>query len=191
MTGILPPDIANAPSPEGAAKRLGEALGLNGPAPMEATRRALSEALYAKALWSSRKIPALRDQLLAAAGQMRISGGADDTPTNAQLVAKSIKGALKWGMEGLKPAAPWVIQRRLDACLSCPHNVPAPDKLVYRGAKVAVGKDARICDACHCLINTKSAISTEHCPEKHPSQPELSRWEEPWVPPEKHPKGPW
>ena len=191
MTGILPPDIVNAPTPEGAAKRLGKALGLSGPAPVAATRRALSEALYAKALWSSRKIPALRDQLLAAADQMRISGSADNTPTTAQLVGKSIKGALKWGMEGLKPAEPWVIQRRLAACLACPHNVPAPDKLVYRGAKVVVGKDATICDACHCLVNTKAAISTELCPEKHPDRPGLSRWEEAWVPPKEHPEGPW
>ena len=184
---ILPMEIAAAPSIEEAAAGLGTILGLPGPAPLEATRRALDEPLYARTLLAMRKLPALRDRFLAAPDAVRNAAA----PSSAALAAKAAGSLLKWGMEGARPAKPWVIERRLAACASCPFQAPAPDTLVYRGAKVAVGKDAKICTACHCLTNTKAAISTEHCPERDPEDPSLSRWGEPWVPPSDRPAGPW
>ena len=77
------------------------------------------------------------------------------------------------------------------ACNACEFQAEAPDTLVYRGAKVAVGKDAKICTICNCLTNTKAAISTESCPEPDPERPELSRWGEVWTDPAGHPDGPW
>jgi hypothetical protein len=183
----LPRDIVAAETVEEAARRLGEALGLPGPAPMAATRHALDDPRYARALMTTRKLPALRDQFLAAPG----AAAPAPPPSSAGLVAKAAGSLLKWGMEGLRPAEPWVIQRRLAACAACEFQVSAPDTLIYRGARVAVGTGATICDRCHCLINTKAAISTEHCPEQDPARPALSRWGEPWVPPEEHPEGPW
>lgn len=184
----LPDEIVNAPSLAEAAERLGAHLGLDGPAPQDATRRALDDPGYAKALLGLRKLPDLRDRLLAQPAAHRL---ADDAPSSLGLAAKAAGSVLKWGMEGLRPAEPWVIERRLAACNSCEFQAPAPDRLVYRGVEVATGKDARICTACHCLTNTKAAISTELCPEMDPDNPGLSRWGEPWVPPEEHPKGPW
>lgn len=184
----LPPEIVDAPSLEVAAERLGATLGLDGAAPLAAARHALAEPLYARALLATRKLPALRDRFLASPGETRIS---DASPSPAALARKAAGGLLKWGMEGLKPAEPWVIKRRLAACNACEFQAPAPDTLVYRGAKVAVGKDAKICTLCHCLTNTKAAISTEHCPAQVPGDAGLSRWGEPWLPPEEHPEGPW
>lgn len=197
---ILPFGIAAAATAEEAARLLGQALELPDAAPLEATRRALRDPLYARALWSSRKIPALRDQIIAAASRIRISdtdgdphsaGAASGRPSAAALAGKAAGSLLRWGMAGLKPAPPWVIERRLAACAACPHQKPAPDRLIYRGAEVFAGKDARICGICHCLTNTKAAISTELCPGPDPENPETSRWGDPWVPPENHVAGPW
>lgn len=184
----LPAEIAEAPSLEVAAERLGAALGLDGAAPLAATEHALAEPLYARALLATRKLPALRDRFLASPGETKIR---DAEPSSAALARKAAGGILKWGMEGLKPAEPWVIERRLAACNACEFQAPAPDTLVYRGARVAVGKDAKICTLCHCLTNTKAAIPSERCPAPSPDDPGLSRWQEPWVPPEEHPEGPW
>lgn len=184
----LPDEVTKADTVDEAAARLGSLLELPGPAPLPATRRALAEPLFARALLASRKLPALRDQLLTVAQAVRIT---DTSPAPHQLAAKAAKSVLKWGMDGLRPAEPWVIERRLAACAACAHQVPAPDTLVYRGAQVVVGKDAKICALCHCLTNTKAAISTERCPDRHPDDPSRSRWSEPWLPPEDHPQGPW
>ncbi len=197
----LPDDIRDAPSEDVAAARLGALLGLDRSAPLPATRRALQDALFARALITARKIPAVRDQLLAAPETARIAPGpgqdappASDpapAPSSVQLGAKAAGAVLKWGMEGLKHAEPWVIERRLAACNACEFQDDAPETLVYRGAKVVVGKDAKICTRCHCLTNTKAALSTEHCPERDPQTPDLSRWAEPWVDPETLPGWPW
>lgn len=184
MDQTLPPEITEAATLEEAARRLGAALDLDGSAPLEATRRALDDPRYAQALIATRKLPAIRDRFLA-------DPSSAPTPSGGALARKAAGSVLKWGMEGLKPAAPWVIERRLAACASCEYQAPAPDTLIYRGARVAVGKDAKICTICHCLTNTKAAISTEHCPAKDPADPTLSRWNEPWIPPEEHPEGPW
>jgi hypothetical protein len=192
----LPDDIRTAPSEEVAAQRLGTLLGLAKPAPLAATRRALKDPLFARALITARKIPAVRDQLLIAPDTARIAPASGlDTPhtpsSSARIVAKAASATLKWGMEGLRHAEPWVIERRLAACNDCEFQDDAPDTLVYRGAKVVVGKDAKICKRCHCLTNTKAALSTEHCPERDTKNPALSRWGEPWVDPKELSGWPW
>lgn len=145
---------------------------------------------FDRALYAVRKMPDVLLRLLTDPSLARIrtpenternpEPPAAKTPSNAKLAAKAAGSVLKWGMDGLKPAAPWVIERRLAACAACEFEAPAPDKLVYRGAEVAVGKGAKICTSCDCLIKTKAAMSTEHCPEKSPDNPDLSRWGEPW-----------
>jgi hypothetical protein len=187
MPQLLPAEIADAASPEEAAARLGAWLGLAGPAPADATRRALDEPRFAQALAGARNLPEMRDALLA--GTLAVP--APRPPSGARAVAKAAGAVLKWGMEGLRPTAPWVLERRLAACAACPNQAPAPETLVYRGARVVVGKDARICTLCGCLTNTKAAISTELCPDRDPADPTRSRWGEPWVPLEEHPEGPW
>ena len=191
---MLSAAITTATSLEEAATNLGAELGLTGPAPLAATKRALDEPLYARALLGLRKNPTLRDQFLSSPGTAKISApteASQATPSAMALAKKATASVLKWGMDGLKPAAPWVIARRLEACNSCEFQKPAPDTLVYRGAKVVVGKDAKICASCDCLTNTKAAISTERCPEKNVNNPRLSRWDEIWVTPKDHPEGPW
>lgn len=199
----LPKTVLEAPSLEEAAKRLGDFLERGAPTPMDATARAIDDPLYARALHASRKMPGVVAQLLFAPDSISLSASPDsDAPTAkpaearsqpsaAQLIGKAAGATLKWGMSGLKQAEPWRISQRLAACAACEHQVPAPDTLLYRGAKVAVGPDAKICAQCHCLTNTKAALMMEKCPEQDPQDPSLSRWGEPWVPVEEHEKGPW
>lgn len=198
QTAILK-EISEAPTLEEAAARLGAALGLAAPAPEIATRRTLADPHFAKALLALRHMPRERDRALAAPDTIRVraapspgeKAAVPPPPSTAKLVKQSAGAVLKWGMAGLQHAQPWDIERRLAACSACPNQAPAPDTLVYRGAKVVAGKDAKICNLCHCLTNTKAALSTEHCPDRDPENPALSRWSEPWVPPEDHPAGPW
>jgi len=184
----LPADFHASASVEEAAETLGKLLGLAGTAPVSAARKALDDPLFARALWAARKFPDLRDRLLHQPAEMRVTAPA---PSNAAIVTKAVGSLLKWGMEGMKPASPWIIERRLAACNGCVFQAPAPETLIYRGARVAVREDARICTSCNCLTNTKAVISTEHCPERDPENPELSRWGEPWIDPKDHPPGPW
>ena len=186
MAPTLPDEVTRAATIAEASERLGALIGLAGPAPEPATRRALAEPLFARALMATRKMPALRDRFLASA-----AAEAKGTPGAAALAAKAAGATLKWGMAGLKPAEPWVIERRLAACAACEFQAPAPDTLVYRGARVATGPDAKICTVCHCLTNTKAALSTERCPKQDPEDATRSRWGEPWVDPADHPEGPW
>lgn len=95
------------------------------------------------------------------------------------------------GADGLKHAEPWVVERRLSACGRCKFQTDAPDTSIYRGAKVVVGKDAKICEQGDCPTNTMAALAIEHCPEKDLANPELSRWQEPWVDTDKLSKWPW
>lgn len=197
----LPEDVIAAATPAEAAERLGRHLGLAGPAPMPATGRALADPLYARALMAARGMPALRDRILEGAAALRVSAAPEapapasaapsDTPSAAALAAKAAGAVLKWGMEGLRHPEPWVLERRLAACAACEHQAPTPETLVYRGVRVVAGKEARICALCHCLINTKAAIATEHCPAQDPADPALSRWGEPWVDPATLPGWPW
>ena len=167
-------------------------LALADPAPPAVAERAMADPLFARALFTSRKIPSALQWLLTAPADARVAeapsdgkpGGKEDaTPSSLELAAKAAGSLLKWGMAGLEHAKPWEIERRLAACDACEFRDDAPDKLVYRGAAVAVGKDAKICTSCHCLINTKAALATERCPERDSDSPELSRWGEPWEEP--------
>lgn len=189
----LQDDLRAAASLEDAAARLGDALGLDGPAPLAATRRALADAQFATAVFALRNMAPQRDQMLAAPHSARITGQgrASAPPSSAQVLAKAAGAVLKWGMEGLQHAQPWVIERRLAACNSCEHQAPAPDRLIYRGAKVVVGQDAKICTLCHCLTNSKAALASEHCPARDARDPAQSRWGEPWVDPSEHPTWLW
>lgn len=192
----LPKEVSKAPSLEEAASRLGHILGLAEPAPLEATQRALDNPLYARALLTARKMPAVRWQLLVAPETVNIAplAGIERKPQPAsslQIMAKAAAATLKWGAEGLQHAEPWVIERRLLACSGCEFQTDAPDTLIYRGAKVVVGKEAKICTQCDCLTNTKAALATEHCPAKDLADPALSRWQEPWVDTDKLSKWPW
>lgn len=193
---FLPDNVRNAKTLSEAARLLGSYLELSGPAPEDATQRALDNPLYARALVTLRKMPELRDQVLQSAESLRVHGqpteAAQSLAKKEKSVAAQAAGALlKWGMAGLEHAKPWQIETRLAACKTCSFLTDAPDDLIYRGAKVFVGKDAKICSSCRCLVNTKAALATEHCPERDPDDPNLSRWGEPYVLPEDHPKGPW
>lgn len=183
MSDQLWREVRNAPNSEDAAKKLGECLGLDGAASPQLTERVLADSQFGKMLIGLRNIPEMRDRLIAE--QPRVK------PKTVDVLKQATKGALKWGMKGLKPAEPWVIGRRLAACNACEHQVPAPDTLVYRGAKVLVGKDAKVCEICNCLTNTKAAISTERCPKRSEEDPGQSKWNEPWVDPQDHAQGPW
>ena len=111
----LPDDIRAAATPEEAARRLGAALGLGGPAPIPATERALADPLFARALWATRKLPAMRDRMLADPTTAKVGAAPSETPSAAKLAGKAAGAVLKWGMDGLRHAEPWVIERRLAA----------------------------------------------------------------------------
>ncbi|HUS53565.1 MAG TPA: hypothetical protein VMY41_06120 [Thermohalobaculum sp.] len=200
----LPEDVSHAPTFALACARLGDLIGLPGPTMPEVTNRAIKDPEFAKALLASSKVPALRAHLLAHPENARFhpdqpepgpleSGHLEPgrTPSIAKLAGKAAAATLKWGMEGLKHAKPWEIEKRLAACDACEFAADAPDTLVYNGAKVIVGKDAQICTACACLLNTKAAMASESCPKQDPANATLSRWGETWKEPPKERQWPW
>lgn len=188
MTLALLNDLRKAPDLQTAASQLGTVLGLGKAAPEEVTKRVLDDPSFGQMLIGLRNLPEMRDRVLAKAMQ---DSAAEAHPRPIKVVKQAAKSVLRWGMEGMKPAEPWVITQRIATCNACEYQVPAPETLIYRGAKVVAGKDAKICSVCNCLTNTKAAISTERCPVKSDENPEESKWGEPWVDVADHPKGPW
>jgi DNA-directed RNA polymerase subunit RPC12/RpoP len=69
------------------------------------------------------------------------------------------------------------LEYRESACLECPkliipsHNI-TKDKL---GQKTG----GSMCGLCGARVSTKIRLPTEDCPDKHPTQPGLTRWNDP------------
>ena len=107
-----------------------------------------------------------------------------DKPKNLELVGKATKALVKWGKAGFKLVEDEVLERRENACLSCP-NLVAPQKMLQKiislgKAKDQIGKRTRdsVCGLCGCGVAKKIKLPTESCPGEHPNKKGYTRWNE-------------
>lgn len=169
----------------GEARRLlGEALGLSGLASPEATARFLSDDAFAKTLIGTRNFKDWRDRMLAdplnAAFSVPVAPehGPDGRSATsiAALARKAANAYIQWGKDGFRPVEEAVLARRRAACLACDQLQEAPDSLVYTLARKLADGDRRICAACGCLFQKKTAMPSERCPLPDVENPKKSRW---------------
>jgi hypothetical protein len=181
-------------------QRLGEFLGLPGPAPEEVVRRALDDPSFETDLITARGVPgflrALFDQP-ATRGYAVLDAGptvpdpAAPSPAmpspagSAALIARAVGAVLRWGKAGFATVPIEDLRRREDACLACPHlSEPraAVQKLVPAGPagdRTGARTGRKVCGLCGCVVARKIRLVTESCPAEHPRRAGLSRWGEP------------
>jgi hypothetical protein len=158
--------------------RVGELIGLDGPAPQAVARRALTDERYAFYLMFTKGAPTLRARLLEDPRNTEYEPVGDST---LELAGRAAKAMARWTTAGLKSVDEETFQRRWGSCQACPLLVNAPDKIIYKGLAVLTG-DRRVCSACGCVAVTKARVPTEHCPVADPGDPSRDRWGEPREP---------
>lgn len=171
-------------------ERLGEALGLGRPAPMPVLLRAIEDPGFATDLITCRSAPAfltvLFDDPRTRAYERETSVAEKSAP---ELAGKAAAALTRWARAGFSTVALEVLERRENACLSCPH-LKDPQSLLQKMVPVGqvsneVGSrlGRKICGECGCVATKKMRLPTEHCPSEHPVHAGLSRWGEPMVTP--------
>jgi|SRR5215471_2589428 len=157
---------------------LGLTLGLDEPVSLQVLETALRDEVYSHNLLASRRNPVMLKYLLANPPQACVIGGAPTQFSNAELVRRAARALLRWGKVGFTVVDQPTLQRRRAACLSCPHLVDPPDKVLYK--LTGTDESQKICDLCGCSIRKKIRLTSESCPAPHQEQQGLNRWGEPW-----------
>lgn len=169
-----------------------EILGLNDPVPLHVLQAATEDNTYAHNLLVCRKEPAFLNYLLANPPKTRSlyvsSTSLEAIPqekTNLELISKASLALLKWGKTGFSVVDDETLERRENACLACP-NLSEPQKLVQKiipskeiNHKVGQRTGKKVCQLCGCNVSKKIRFSSESCPDKHPTEVGMNRWEEP------------
>ena len=180
----LPAAVYEAANQEDAQARLGDILGLDGPAAPEVTHRALKDSDFAARLMGTRKFPEWRNRLLDDPANRLFLPAAEPAPApdgaarEVVLFTRAAAALVQWGAAGFTRADPARISRRLDACHTCPQLTNPPDRMSYNGAGLVIGRDQKSCAACGCFVKAKAVMATESCPERDPEDAALTRWGE-------------
>jgi hypothetical protein len=184
-------EIKDTESVSEMCTRFGTWLGSEKPVPEPVLLRALDDPGYASDLITCRNAPAFLEALFTdprnaawapapAPAAEPVAGSAG----NLELVGRAAQAFLRWGNAGFSTVDPATLERRENACLACPH-LSEPDRLLQRLAGRAAGEQVgsrtgkRVCGRCGCNVGKKMRLSSESCPELHPTLVGLTRWGEP------------
>jgi len=182
--------------------RLADLLGQDEPVPVEVALRALAEPSFEADLIIAREAPGFQRALFTHRATLAYRAEqeateARPTPTMAGepesaagfgtigLLARAAVAVARWGRGGFATVAPEVLQRREDACLTCP-NLVEPEHTLLRlvpagpvSDQVGSRTGGRSCGLCGCVVSRKMRMPTEFCPDRHPDDARLTRWGEP------------
>jgi len=182
------PDLEAAVAVESlevACQRLAELLGRDEPVAETVLRAAVDDPLYAMHLLASRSAPRLLAVLLENPPKprnVRPLASAVPAPVDESTPAvmkRFGRAMIEWGKAGFKTVDEEVYKKRLAACGACPNLRGAKGKAVEGAADAALGL-GQTCALCGCYARAKARIARENCPGKHPEDPLLSRWGEPF-----------
>jgi hypothetical protein len=157
--------------------RLGQLLGLAGPASPDVLASALADREYARNLVLCKDTPVLLDHLLASPPHRAPAGEQHSTGT---LLASASKSFWAWTRSGFAVVDEATFQRRFGACRECPDLVEPPRTRLYQ----VIGADGRsdaskACALCGCVASRKARLPHESCPAPHPELAGMNRWGEP------------
>ncbi len=106
--------------------------------------------------------------------------------TNIELIKSAAKAFVKWNKIGFSKIDQSVLEKREDACLSCP-NLQNAEKLLQKlmgnhlnETKIGFRTGGKVCKMCGCVISRKIALPSESCPDRHPVLNNVTRWNEPF-----------
>jgi hypothetical protein len=182
--------------------RLGEALGLDGPAPESVLLRAADDPGFADDLLTCRgtpgflralfEAPATRAYERESPGAAAPGYGGQPEPAGHQHSTRELAGRaatafVRWGKAGFTRVDEETLGRREAACLACPHlqepSLAAQRAIPAREAdRLGQRTGHRVCGLCGCNVGKKMRLPTESCPGPHPTEPGLTRWGEPHRP---------
>ncbi len=163
--------------------RLGDVLGLDGPAPEAALRRACEDPAFAGDLLTCRGAPGFLQALLDAPAT-RAYERERPAPGNRELVGRAAAAFVRWGRAGFSTVDEEALARREAACLACPHlrePASAVQRLVPAREEDRLGARTgrRVCELCGCNVAKKMRLPSESCPGPHPTRAGVTRWGEP------------
>ena len=170
---------ADEDSLEEKCLQLGLTLGLDEPVSVQVLEAALRDEVYSHNLLASRRNSVMLKFLLANPPKPSATDGGPAQLSNVELVRRAASALLRRGKVGFTVVDQSTLQRRRAACLSCPHLVEPPDKLLYQ--LTGTDESRKICELCGCNVRKKIRLTSESCPGPHPEQEGLNRWGEPWL----------
>jgi hypothetical protein len=172
-------ELRDAATEDELAARLGGYLGLEGPLPRAALRRAVVDERFARYLVSSRGRPDHLALLLTDRRNERYAGRdaapVRVEPSTRELVAKAGRAAARWARRGFETVDAETFEARFAACQACEHLIDPPDKVVYK-VRLSPHSDPRICGACGCVAIRKARLPDERCPVADADRPGVNRW---------------
>lgn len=160
-------------------------LGLNQSVSPEVLQAAIENDDYAHNLLVCRKDPTFLNYLLANPPKPSSPASTQIEKSNLELAEKASQALLRWAKTGFSVVDDETLERRENACLTCP-NLSDPQKLVQKlipskqvTQKVGQRTGNKVCNLCGCNVSKKIRIPSESCPDKHPTAVGMTRWEEP------------
>ena len=170
---------------EDQCKKFGELLELGKPVNPKVLFSAIHDEDYARNLVANKRRPFYLKKLLENPPDVESEHKPEHHHTNRELILSAASALIKWGKSGFMKVDAEVLEKRENACLSCPHIVD-PDKILQKlvpskHASNQIGERTgnHVCDLCGCHIGKKIKLVTESCPDKHPVNKGLTRWNEP------------
>jgi|688.fasta_scaffold396707_2 hypothetical protein len=152
----------------------------------EAFILAISDERYRLHLIDARNYAPIFERLVASASS-RIASvpntdlGDDAVNSSFGLLVSFGRALTKWGLEGFSLVDKEKQNRRLSACMCCPHLTDAPQTPLYHLGRVLLVRredDSKVCAKCGCFVKAKVAVPTEQCPVLDENDPSISRWGE-------------
>lgn len=103
-----------------------------------------------------------------------------DIKSDTEILGQISVAIWNWAKSGFSVVDQSIYSKRYNTCMQCPHLVDAPRKLLYK-IITANNANEKACALCGCVVSKKTRIVSESCPDKHPENPELNRWGEPFI----------
>jgi len=170
---------------EEQCKKFGELLRLGKPVTSEVLISALHNENYARDLVANKRAPLIVKKLLSNPPEVKSLHKPGHHFSNRELITNAAKAMIRWSKAGFTKVDMETLERRENACLSCP-NLVDPEKLIQKiiaiptvSNKIGERTGSHVCDLCGCHIKKKIKVISEDCPDKHPNREGFTRWDEP------------
>lgn len=153
---------------------------------MEISDQALAAAMlggrYAQKLESVREYPDVVRHLLenppaVPAGLLEIRQRPEYS--NTELTGKAARSITEWVKGGMKYVDEAIREKRMQACLDCPHLMDGDSGKLVQKLVGAIARSKRVCSLCGCNVSAKGRFPHESCPASHPEKAGYTRWDEP------------
>jgi hypothetical protein len=162
-------------------REFGKILGINGSVSRRVLYAALENGDYANNLLLCRKTPGFMNSLLANPPMVSDGGWINDD----RAITRVERTLLNWSKTGFSIVDEDTLKQREDACLSCPNLIdPKNQNKMTISPKAYINKlgertGDRICKICGCNAGGKMRRTSASCPDKHPTEAGMTRWQEP------------